>query len=1099
MTQEATFTPSVIPSNKFYAPHIDHSQALFRTSLLKEKFPDQRHNKKVIIIEAQAGQGKTTLAGQFLHAIDSPSLWYQVGPEDADPFVLLAALLQNLTTHLPGFTSPQLASILAEGSVGPLDIVRCANLLLRDLETFLTRDIYLVFDDLHLISFGTLAISLLEHLVDTSPPMMHFIFISRHPIEIKGKTIRNGSTIAYLNTADLALNKEDIENLFHTVLKKDISRQEAGEILRITNGWIMGIILASHPISGRSRFWQNPGAAAIPAVSPTGHLLDYFKDEIFSRIPQFYHRAFLRLSFLQEMPGDLAQDISAIADFGRQLAKMAGENFFVYKLDDVSQVFRFHHFFQEFLQQRGREALNREEIADIHRREAHYYLARDLTEKALTCYRNAGDYQTMEHILKEQGMNLIAKNRTITILSLLQTIPEEILHNHDWLTLYAGLLRIDFAPQTTLPYFDRVRPRFEEKGEVIGELIALSQTIYYHFVISGRYIEGSQLLPRTEALLTKHMASLPMPIMVMACRNLASGYCFFNGELDKARHYIQMATSLATRHDIRNFIASTRFIQGYIELLSGNRAKYLREGEICFSLFNDPLVGESNRLTMRIMNLCHLSMIGDHQNFYTQQLALQASINHQVIDQTVAAPYLFVWGASNLFSLGRTDEALQLLDKGWGITSTAATDHMHSQILQWQAFGLALSGYAEGASQKIAESVRLRGNCGGLFYIAFNAIIAGAVHTRLKCWDEAGVSLEKGVSIAQRIPSIYLTISALFNLAFCKLSGQGEEAALDPLETGLSLMKKNGYNHFWTWEPQMMRQLLSLAVKRDIHKNFAQTLARKRLQVNFADSGEPIPLLNFTLLDHFEISIAGKILFRAKDLTYFQREILGLLLTAKGQRIPQEKIIVELWPESPPANARKSFDTLLTRLRQLLAPHLPTSVKDYLFIQKGILCLTNYQIDALQFLEAARAGMTHSKNGDWLQAFNAFRTALSLWKGGMPDDTFQSEQVLAFNDSLNELLVEVGMTLATSLAGSQRLEEAIAVVERILQRNYRDERLTGLLYQLHCRNNNPLKSREVLERYKKALLKAEYSEEETADYLEEIVNGFTAKEARPLW
>jgi LuxR family transcriptional regulator, maltose regulon positive regulatory protein len=286
MTQETTFTPSVIPSNKFYAPHIDHSQALFRTNLLKEKFPDQRHNRKVIIIEAQAGQGKTTLAGQFLHAIDSPSLWYQVGPEDADPFVLLSALLQNLTTHLPGFTSPQLASILAEGSVGPLDIVRCANLLLRDLETFLTRDIYLVFDDLHLISFGTLAISLLEHLVDTSPPMVHFIFISRHPIEIKGKTIRNGSTIAYLNTADLALNKEDIENLFHTVLKKDISRQEAGEILRITNGWIMGIILASHPISGRSRFWQTPGAAAIPTVSPTGHLLDYFKDEIFSPHPR---------------------------------------------------------------------------------------------------------------------------------------------------------------------------------------------------------------------------------------------------------------------------------------------------------------------------------------------------------------------------------------------------------------------------------------------------------------------------------------------------------------------------------------------------------------------------------------------------------------------------------------------------------------------------------------------------------------------------------------------------------------------------------------------------------------------------------------------
>ena len=1099
MTQEATFTPPAIPANKFYAPLIDHSQALLRTTLLREKFPDHSHNKKVIIIEAQAGQGKTTLAGQFLDTIGTPSCWYQVGPEDADPVLLLSALLQNLSAKLPGFSSPQLASILAKGSVGPLDIGRCANLLLRDLARCLSQDIYLVFDDLHLISFGTLTTSLLEHLVDNSPPQVHFIFISRQPIEIKGKTIRNGNNIAYLNTGDLALGKEEIEELFHSVLKKEISRQEAGEILRITNGWVMGIILASHPISGRSRFWQQAGTAALDNHSPSAHLLDYFQDEIFTRISDTYHTAFLRLAFLQEMPVDLAEEISGIPDFARELAKMAGENFFIYKLDDARQVFRFHHFFQEFLQRRGKEMLGEEEIAAISRREANYYQKRDLTEKALACYKNAGDYQAMAEILKEKGMGLIAKNRTISILSLLQSVPDEIIFQHDWLTLYAGLLRIDFTPKTTLAYFDRVRPRFQEQGEVTGELIALSQTIYYHFVISGRYTEGSQLLPRTEALLEKHKASLPMAIVVMAGRNLASGYCFFNGEMDKARQYIDMATTLATRHDIRNFIASTRFIQGYIELLSGNRIKYLREGEICFSLFNDPLVGESNRLTMRVMNLCHLSMTGDHQNFHVQQLALQESINHQVIDQTVAAPYLFIWGASNLLSLGRTEEALALLEKGWGITSTAATDHMHSQLLQWQAFGLALSGYCERAAEKIAESQRLRENCGGLFYIAFNAIIAGAVYSRLERWDEAAAALEKGLAIAQRMPSTYLMACALFNLAHQQLLQHGEEAAIEPLEAGLSLMKIHNYNHFWTWEPRMMGRLLAVAVKHDLERSLAKKLARERLQVNFSEDGQAIDLLTFTLLDHFEIRIGQKLLFRAKDLTFFQRELLGLLLTAKGQRIPQEKILLELWPESTPVNARKSFDTLLSRLRQLLTPHLPTQIKDYLYIQKGILCLANYQIDALQFLETARAGLTHGKNGDWLQAHNSLRTALSYWKGGMPDDTFQSEQVLAFNDALNERLIEVGLTLATSLAGMQRYEEAIAVVERILQRNSRDERLTGLLYHLHCRNHNPLQSREVLERYKKALLKAEYSQEEVVEYLEEIVAGEKGSTRPPIW
>ncbi len=214
----------------------------------------------------------------------------------------------------------------------------------------------------------------------------------------------------------------------------------------------------------------------------------------------------------------------------------------------------------------------------------------------------------------------------------------------------------------------------------------------------------------------------------------------------------------------------------------------------------------------------------------------------------------------------------------------------------------------------------------------------------------------------------------------------------------------------------MMTRLLSLAVQRDIEKSFAQGLAKSRLHLNFRDDGEPVSLLQFTLLDNFELRMAGKTLMQAKDFTPFQRELLGLLITAKGQRIPQERIQLELWPESSPENARKSFDTLLTRLRKLIAPHLPGPVKEYLYLQKGILCLANSEIDSLQFLEAARTGLSHCKNGDLWRAHNAFQTAMSLYKGAMPEDTFRSEQVLTFNDILANLMVETASTWAKNLA-----------------------------------------------------------------------------------
>ena len=1087
MKQDESFAKYAVPSNKFYPPHIDHSQSLLRSDLLKTKFPDDRHNKKVIIVEAQAGQGKTTLVSQFLELSKTTSIWYQVGPEDSDPVLLLSFLLLNLNANLPGFQSQKLSNILNAGCVGPLDLTRCANFLLHDLDNHLKEDLYLVFDDLHLIEFGTLTIRLLEHLIETSPPRVHFIFMSRHPVEIKSKTVRNGVGVSYLNTKDLALNNHEIEDLYHTVLKQEISKHDAIQIRRITSGWIMGIILASHPMSGRSRYWRDDSTAVLSTLPQTGHLLDYFQDEIFGAIPEKLHTPFLKLSFLQEIPVDLAAEIAEVDNIGQVLSSMTRENYFLYSLDDRRHVFRLHHFFQEFLQQRASDQFSAEDIANIFRQEARYYLDRNLTEKALTCYKNAGDFRTMERILKDQGISLLAKNRTFTILTLLRSLPEEILFQYNWLTLLAGLLRVDIAPQTTLPFFTRVRDRFVKTGEEAGELIALSKIIYYHFVISGQYTRGSEILPRTRELLEKNKDTLPMPILVMAARNLAAGYCFFNGEMDKARFYIEKASILATRHDIRNLIASTKFIQGYIELFSGNRAKYLREAEICFSLFNDPLVSESNRLCLRLKDLCYLSMVGEHQNFNIQQLALQQSIDQTVVNQTVAAPCLFLWSASNSFSLGQPRHALELLETALTTTSTAGTDHIHSQILQWQAFGLAVTGYSDDAIDRIAQSKRLRDNAGGLFYLAFHSIMAGAVYTRVKRYDQALESLERGLAIAQTIPSTYLIICALLNLSHCRYEAAGAEAAVEFLGTGLGLMKVNGYTHFWSWEPAMMTKLLTLAVKCNIEKSFAQALARDRLHLGFSDDGDPVPLLKFSLMDRFEVSLSGKILFRARDLTYFQREMLGLLVTAKGQRIAQDKIQLELWPERSPENARKSFDTLLARLRKLIAPHLPTSIKDYLFIQKGILCLTNYEIDALQFFDKATTGLSHCKNGDWWQAHSAFHTAVSCWKDAMPEDTFHSEQILAFNDRLSHLLIEIGLTWANNLMQSGSYKEAISILERILQIDSLEESLTILLYKLHLLNNNYLKARELLERYRKALIKALYTETEADSFIDKIV------------
>ena len=1087
---QATLTPlhSSIPSNKFYPPHIDENQSLFRSHLIETILPGKSHKHKIIAIEAQAGQGKTTLAYQYITYYNHSHIWYQVGKEDSDPVLLLTGLLHNLTLTLPNFSCPRLENIINQGEIGPLDLLRCANLLLNDIDRCLKDKLYIVFDDLHLIHDAELTNNLVAYLLDTSPPNLHFVLTSRHPFELKSKTIRNRNNVAYLNTKDLALNSDEIEKLFNNIFNRSISITDARKIEDVTSGWVMGIVLAAHPMSGKKSI-EKSDVAAIPLLgSPSQKdMLEYFQDEIFSYIQEDLHIPFLKLSFLDEIHVELASRITGIADIDIILSELTQENLFIYNLDREFNTFRFHHLFQEFLQARARKVIDSEEINTIYAESAEYFLEKNLVDKALVCYQQGNEYDKMDQLLYKYGLSLLAQNRTLTILTLLQSIKEEILLKYGWLTLFSGLLGGDFYPQKTLSHLESARSLFQNNEEDIGELLALAQIIYYHFVVSGRYNTGAALLPRTEELLEKHVDSLSNHIIILVSRNLAAGYCFFSGDMEKAGSYIEKARNIAIENGIRNFMASTVFIKAYIALLTGNRKNFRREVEISYSLLNDPLVGMSNKLTLRVMHICNLSMHGDFPNFFHQQQLIQESIDKRVVKQTVAAPYFYIWGASCLTSMGDTAKALDLLNTGVNVSSTAKTEHMLSQLLQWQAYILAMHGNSKSAAVKIEESAQLREHAGGPFYQAFHSIMAGIVYGRLKKKQAAKEAFAKAMELSESISSPYLTACALLQKSYFELSCYGEKQALPSLEQGLEIMAQHEYEHFWSWEPSAMQQLLTIAVVNNLHRALSRRLAWKRLKICIANDGSSVPLLRITLLDGFSLSTQNKVHLSVEQFTPLQRELLSLLLIAKGKKIGQEKIQLLLWPDSSPDKSRKKLDTLLGRLRNTLAEHLPAHPKNYLVLNKGIVSLENSESDVEHFFQNCEKGFNHVRRDEFWQAGNRFNEALQLWKGTLPTDTFRNDSIYAYEDVLVATFEKMSLTWAQILADAERQQEAIPLLDRLLRTNPLAEEAVILLCRLYTATYQTLKIRETLDAYRKALQNVDYDNEEIDEMIEGVV------------
>lgn len=1076
-----------ISSNKFYPPQVDPASILFRSSLITELLGKTACTKKAVIIEAQAGQGKSTLAVQFLHHFNLRFAWYQIGPEDTDPVLLLSALLDNLKRKLPGFKSPQLALIMHQGEIGPLDVTRCANILLTDLDRHLAGDFYIVFDDLHLGEQAPLLNNLLSHIIDTSPPRLHFVLISRKAISLTARTLRYGTDVRMLQNQDLSLSLQEVEMLFSRVLKQQISRSDAELIRQQTSGWIMGILLAAHADRHQGPSVSSNTGTRLPANLSSDQILTYFRHEILGHVPEDLHTILMRLSLLSEIPVDLAAKITGRDDTGAILTDLMLDNFFLYPLDEQQTVFRFHHLFQEFLQERANKYLSKDEIKSIYSIAASYYLGKGALEQALICYRKEENFQVMEDILCREGLNMMAKNRVITLLTLLKSIPADKLVSYAWLTLFTGILYADFHPQKMEPLLETARNRFIITGNEMGELLALCHLIYFHFVVSGLYHTGALLLPRTEELFSRNRDDLPLHAQIVIARNLGAGYCFFISRMKQAKEYATIARDLATRNDIRNGIASTRFTCGYIESLTGNYKSCLQEIETSYALLHDPLVGMSNKLTLRVLHLHYLSKHGDFINLNHQQKLLRNSIDNHVVDQTITAPYLYIWECAGLVESGEYDKAEQLLQVGGKISATAETPHMRSQLLQWHGYILALQGKKHDAEKAVTEAAELRQVAGGPFYDTFCKIILGATLARIGLHDEAQELLTTALRQAGRLPSDYMAAAALFQRAWVYRLQNCREAMLNDLQAGLNFMEKNGYTYFWSWEPDFMRELLTEAFRAGILPEFSDMLARKRLGIFFDKQGSAYPLLDITILGSFSLNIAEKTILTAEKLTPAQRSLMALVLAGKDQKISQEKIQLTLWPDSSPEKARAKQDTLLLRLRKVLAQVLPCPVTKYLSMQKGFLCLDNCRIDGVEFSKLAREGLNHARAEQFWQAGNAFYRALHLWDSSTVtgSDLFIGETADLY-DQLLQLLAKTGHTYGIILAESDCTEEAIEVVNKVLQINRMDDQLITLLHGLYIRSGKMLKAKETLQQYRQTLRDQDYNQEEIDDLLFQV-------------
>lgn len=112
-----------------------------------------------------------------------------------------------------------------------------------------------------------------------------------------------------------------------------------------------------------------------------------------------------------------------------------------------------------------------------------------------------------------------------------------------------------------------------------------------------------------------------------------------------------------------------------------------------------------------------------------------------------------------------------------------------------------------------------------------------------------------------------------------------------------------------------------------------------------------------------------------------QRAVLADLALHAGQLIATDQLIDDLWGERPPASAKHTLETYISRLRHVLntsgAASLPlvTRPGGYL-LDAAPAC-----VDACQFRDLAARGSAAHDHGDAAAAVTLFSSAVRLWRG----------------------------------------------------------------------------------------------------------------------
>ncbi len=433
--------PTTLMTTKFFPPP-PRLQLVLRSRLIERLRLGLEQGRKLALVSAPAGFGKTTLVVEACRQLGWQMAWLSLDSADNDPQRFWRYSITALRRVNPGVGALALDMLVAEH---PPAIEVILTSLLNDLAC-IEEPLLLVLDDYHVIEPQGIHAGL-NFLLDHLPPHFSVVITTRADPPLALARRRGRMEMVEVRAVDLRFSREEAFDFLKQILNLGLTEADMDVLLRRTEGWVAGLqmaALAMQGLSGPEEEAEGDFHAFVTSFAGDDQYIgDYLVEEVLQRQPEEVQSFLLKTSILERFNASLcavvlaeaAEPVDANQMQVRQsaaremLETLDRSNLFLTPLDNRQEWYRYHRLFAELLQRRMRQSLGPTLEYTLHSRASQWFAEQRLWGEAFEHAMQAKDQKRAAQLVYESSQFMFQNSQLSTLREWILRLPRDLVYN----------------------------------------------------------------------------------------------------------------------------------------------------------------------------------------------------------------------------------------------------------------------------------------------------------------------------------------------------------------------------------------------------------------------------------------------------------------------------------------------------------------------------------------------------------------------------------------------------------------------------------------------------------------------------------------------